>query len=78
MPKWYRGDEWSKAYAGGEPIALPTTALGGSVPTPKEGVRAEVVEVGSFEELEALGREGCGRQDCLLQHLHGPQLDQHV
>jgi len=58
VPKWYRGAEWSKAYAGGEPIALPTTALGGSVPTPKEGVRAEVVEVGSFEELEALGREG--------------------
>ncbi|MCH1401103.1 MAG: M28 family peptidase, partial [Schleiferiaceae bacterium] len=58
VPKWYRGDEWSKAYTGGDPIALPTTALGGSVPTPKEGVRAEVVEVGSFEELEALGREG--------------------
>ena len=56
VPKWYRGPEWSKAYAGGEPISLPTTALGGSVPTPKEGVRAEVVEVGSFEELEALGR----------------------
>ena len=58
VPKWYRGDEWSKAYAGGAPIALPTTALGGSVPTPKEGVKAEVVEVGSFEELEALGEEG--------------------
>src|SRR6056300_1796818 len=57
VPKWYRGAEWSKAYAGGEPIALPTTALGGSVPTPKEGVRAEVVEVGSFEELDALGRK---------------------
>ena len=38
VPKWYRGDEWSKAYSGGEPIPLPTTALGGSVPTPKEGV----------------------------------------
>ena len=58
VPKWYRGPEWSKAYAGGEPISLPTTALGGSVPTPKEGVRAEVVEVASFEELEALGRAG--------------------
>ena len=58
VPKWYRGDEWSKAYAGGAPISLPTTALGGSVPTPKEGIKAEVVEVGSFEELEALGEEG--------------------
>lgn len=58
VPKWHRGAEWSKAYAGGEPLALPTTALGGSVPTPKEGIRAAVVEVGSFEELEALGKEG--------------------
>lgn len=58
VPKWQRGDEWSRAYTGGAPIELPTTALGGSVPTPKEGVRAEVVEVGSFEELEALGEEG--------------------
>lgn len=58
VPKWHRGDEWSKAYAGGEPVSLPTTALGGSIPTPAEGVRAEVVEVGSFEELAALGEEG--------------------
>jgi hypothetical protein len=57
VPKWHRGDEWSKAYASGESAALPTTALGGSVPTPEEGVRAEVVEVGSFEELEALGEK---------------------
>ena len=58
VPKWHRGAEWSKAFAGGESVALPTTALGGSVPTPKEGIRAAVVEVGSFEELEALGKEG--------------------
>lgn len=58
VPKWHRGDEWSKAYAGDELISLPTTALGGSVPTPAEGVKAEVVEVGSFEELEALGEAG--------------------
>ncbi|MGB1184074.1 MAG: M28 family peptidase [Schleiferiaceae bacterium] len=58
VPKWHRGEEWSKAYAGGAPVVLPTTALGGSVPTPAEGVRAAVVEVGSFEELEALGEAG--------------------
>lgn len=57
VPKWYRGAEWSKAYAGGEAIELPTTALGGSVATPKKGVKAEVVEVGSFTELEELGEE---------------------
>ena len=58
VPKWYRGAEWSKVYAGGEVVELPTTALGGSVATPEGGVRAEVVEVGSFEELEALGEAG--------------------
>lgn len=57
VPKWYRGKEWSKANAGGAWIELPTTALGGSVATPKEGITAEVIEVGSFEELEVLGRE---------------------
>lgn len=57
VPKWYRGKEWSKANTGGEWVDLPTTALGGSVATPKEGITAEVIEVGSFEELEALGKE---------------------
>ncbi|MEY2963495.1 MAG: hypothetical protein RL754_756, partial [Bacteroidota bacterium] len=58
VPLWYRGEEWSKMHVGGEVVSLPTTALGGSVPTPKNGVRAEVVEVGSFEELAALGADG--------------------
>ena len=59
VPKWHRGDEWSKAYAGGgESVDLPTTALGGSIATPEEGVRAEVVEVSSFEELADLGEAG--------------------
>lgn len=58
VPKWYRGEERAAIYAGGEAVFVPTTALGGSVPTPKEGIKAEVVEVGSFEELEQLGREG--------------------
>ena len=58
VPKWYRGEEWSKAYTRGDTLSLPTTALGGSVPTPKEGIKAAVVEVGSFEELEKLGKEG--------------------
>ena len=58
VPKWYRGDEWSKVLFEGASVTLPTTALGGSVPTPIDGITAEVVEVDSFEELEAIGRAG--------------------
>ena len=67
-----------RPYAGGEPVSLPTTALGGSVPTPKEGIRAEVVEVGSFEELEELGREGVEGKIVFYKHLYGPQPHKHI
>jgi hypothetical protein len=36
-------------------VKLPILALGGSVATPKGGVRGEVVEVKSFDELKKLG-----------------------
>jgi hypothetical protein len=36
---------------------VPVCALGGSIATPSSGLRAGVVEVKSFEELEALGEE---------------------
>lgn len=58
VPKWHRGAEWSKVISKGVTTVLPTTALGGSVPTPLEGILAEVVEVDSFEQLERLGRAG--------------------
>ena len=58
VPKWHRGAEWSKVISKGGTTVLPTTALGGSVPTPLDGILAEVVEVGSFEQLERLGRAG--------------------
>jgi len=59
VPKWTRGvAEYS--YIETSPGVTTTAdicALGGSVPTPYGGLKAEVVEVMSFEELAVLGRE---------------------
>ncbi|WP_298497200.1 M20/M25/M40 family metallo-hydrolase [uncultured Algibacter sp.] len=57
VPKWVRG---AKEFAFIETQPGKTTnvnicALGGSVATPALGLKAEVVEVKNFEELEALG-----------------------
>lgn len=54
VPRWVRGVEQGEILA---PSAhrLALTALGGSEPTPEQGIAAEVVEVTSFEELSALG-----------------------
>ncbi|WP_396600431.1 M20/M25/M40 family metallo-hydrolase [Algibacter sp. R77976] len=59
VPKWVRG---AKEFAFIETKPGKTTnvnicALGGSVATPALGLKAEVVEVQNFEELEALGTE---------------------
>jgi len=57
VPHWVRGEESASVVS---PIQRPMNilGLGNSVGTPPEGVTAPVVVVGSFEELEALGREG--------------------
>lgn len=59
VPKWVRG---SKEYAYIETTPGKTTtvnicALGSSVATPALGVKANVVEVKDFKELETLGKE---------------------
>ena len=57
VPHWVRGDvEKASVHVDGKSKEIPVTALGGSVGT--EGViRAGVVEVFRFEDLERLGRE---------------------
>jgi len=59
VPKWIRG---AKEYAyvqtaPGKSTTVPICALGGSVSTPLGGLKARLVEVKSFEELEQLGKE---------------------
>ena len=58
VPHWERGAKESVAIVTAtSSVPLTAVALGGSVPTPPEGVAAEVVEVKSLDELEKLGRE---------------------
>ena len=60
VPHWVRGEERGEIL---EPSRHPVvlTALGGSVPTPPDGIVAEVVEARSFDELTALGERVQGK-----------------
>jgi carboxypeptidase Q len=59
VPHWERGPKESVLLKPSQGDATPLTAvaLGGSVPSPDDGVTAEVVEVKSLDELTTLGRE---------------------
>ncbi len=65
VPHWERGPAESALVTPSSrrdtPFPLAICALGGSVATPPRGVRAEVVEVRSFDELRALGPRARGR-----------------
>ncbi len=65
VPHWVRGSVEELVALGedGKPlgVSLPILALGGSVPTAEAGLVAEVLEVKSWEELEARKDEVPGR-----------------
>ena len=56
VPHWVRGAERARLVSHNDQRIV-LTALGGSVATPAEGLTAEVIEVTSFDQLAALGRE---------------------
>ncbi len=60
VPKWVRGEEWVELV---EPRfkKLEMLGLGGSISTPTEGIEAEVLVVGSFDELETRKEEAQGK-----------------
>ncbi|MBT8244155.1 MAG: M20/M25/M40 family metallo-hydrolase [Winogradskyella sp.] len=58
VPKWVRGEkEVGYFVSDGNKFDVNICALGGSTATSNEGLQAKIVEVKSFEELEALGEE---------------------
>ena len=64
VPCWVRGEKAELAVVGPEDAtatSLPILALGGSVATPADGVRGELVAVESFDELRALGSAVAGK-----------------
>ncbi len=73
VPHWVRGEERAalvefSGQAAGTTQKIVLTALGPSVPTPAEGLTAEVVAVKDFHELERLGRDRVAGKIVLLNH----------
>jgi len=62
VPHWVRGEK-EEAYIETQhgKFKVDICALGGSIATPKDGVSAEVIEVQSIKEVEALGEKVKGK-----------------
>jgi len=57
VPRWRRNDvEKLSVSMGNYKTSLRICSLGGSIGTPAEGIKANVVEVKSYEELDSLGK----------------------
>ena len=69
VPHWVRGSKeqgWMDVNGRKQPLSI--CALGGSVPTPKGGIIAPVVEVADWDELEKLGAAGVTGKIVFMNH----------
>ena len=56
VPHWVRGEKEEAYFTNNNnKVNVPICALGGSIPTPSNGIEGEVIEVQSLEEAEQLG-----------------------
>lgn len=60
VPRWVRGNESLRLLAP-RPRTMPMLGLGGSVATPPEGVTADVLVVGSFDDLRERAADARGK-----------------
>lgn len=79
VPHWVRGEETAalvqfpgQAEKTTQKIIL--TALGGSVPTPAEGLTAEIVVVRDFDELHSLGKAKVQGKIVVFNHAFDKQM----
>ena len=62
VPHWVRGEKEIAYYiSNGKKVDMAVCALGGSVGTSKKGITAEVIEVKSIKEAQALGEKARGK-----------------
>jgi carboxypeptidase Q len=78
VPHWVRGAETAALveYPGmvpGVSQRIVLTALGGSSPTPPEGITAEIVTVDNFDQLTALGHDKVAGKIVLFNELYDKQ-----
>jgi hypothetical protein len=89
VPHWVRGEKEEASFTvNNATFNVAICALGGSIPTPKNGITGEVIEVQSLEEVEKLGEQLKGKivffnrpfDDTLLKtfRAYGGCVDQRV
>src|SRR5438128_6105627 len=78
VPHWMRGIEAAElidypAQAAGASQKIVLTALGGTTPTPPDGITAEMVVVDNFDQLAASGRQKVAGKIVLFKELFDKQ-----
>jgi Zn-dependent M28 family amino/carboxypeptidase len=79
VPHWVRGIETAEltqfsGQAAGTTQKIVLCALGGSVPTPAEGITADTICVRNFDELKSLSREKVSGKIVLFNHAFDKQM----